>query len=152
MVRPLAITAVACLLTAACLVVPARAQDRAPASPRLELSAVIDGLSSNLAELEARHHDVVAAADGIARLYQDLSSEVERVAAAAQGLGPAASSRQMKGFLEAMARLQEMNMSFNLQYLALQNQMQAGNRRFTAISNIMKTRHDTAKNAIQNVR
>ena len=48
--------------------------------------------------------------------------------------------------------MQEMQMSFNLQYLELQQQMQDENRRFTMISNIMKTKHDTAKNSINNIR
>jgi hypothetical protein len=48
--------------------------------------------------------------------------------------------------------MQEMNQSFNLQYLQIQQQTQADNRQFTLLSNIMKTRHDTAKNAINNAR
>ena len=52
----------------------------------------------------------------------------------------------------ATRQLQELNQSFNLQYLTLQQKMQADNRQFTALSNIMKTKHDTAKNAISNVR
>lgn len=52
----------------------------------------------------------------------------------------------------AERRMQEMNHSFNLQYLQLQQKMQADNRRFTLMSNIMKTKHDTAKNAINNIR
>ena len=43
-------------------------------------------------------------------------------------------------------------MSFNLQYLQLQSQMQHEKRSYTAISNIMKTKHDTVKNSISNVR
>lgn len=50
------------------------------------------------------------------------------------------------------ARYQELQMSFNLQYLQLQSQMQHENRSYTAVSNIMKTKHDTAKNSISNVR
>ena len=46
----------------------------------------------------------------------------------------------------------ETNASFNLQYLQLQSQMQRENRSYTAISNIMKTKHDTVKNSISNVR
>jgi len=46
----------------------------------------------------------------------------------------------------------EMNQSFNLQYLGLQQAMQDENRRFTLVSNIMKNKHDTAKNAINNIR
>lgn len=46
----------------------------------------------------------------------------------------------------------ETQASFNLQYLQLQSQMQHENRSYTAISNIMKTKHDTVKNSISNVR
>jgi hypothetical protein len=54
--------------------------------------------------------------------------------------------------LNATRQMQETQMSFNLQYLQLQSQMQAENRSYTAISNIMKTKHDTAKSSISNVR
>jgi hypothetical protein len=46
----------------------------------------------------------------------------------------------------------ETAMSFNLQYLQLQSQMQSENRSYTAVSNIMKTKHDTVKNSISNIR
>ena len=54
--------------------------------------------------------------------------------------------------LRATQALQETQMSFNLQYLQLQSQMQEENRSFTAVSNIMKTKHDTVKNSISNIR
>jgi hypothetical protein len=54
--------------------------------------------------------------------------------------------------LNATKQMQEAQMSFNLQYLQLQSQMQHENRSYTAISNIMKTKHDTVKNSISNVR
>jgi hypothetical protein len=43
-------------------------------------------------------------------------------------------------------------MSFNLQYLQLQSRMEQENRQFTTVSNVMKTRHDTVKNSISNIR
>jgi len=46
----------------------------------------------------------------------------------------------------------EMQESFNLQYLQLQQNMQQQNRQFTLVSNIMKVKHDTAKGAINNIR
>ncbi len=46
----------------------------------------------------------------------------------------------------------EMQESFNLQYLQLQQDMQQQNRQFTMISNIMKVKHDTARSAINNIR
>jgi hypothetical protein len=46
----------------------------------------------------------------------------------------------------------ETQMSFNLLYLQLQSQMQHENRSYTALSNIMRTKHDTVKNSISNIR
>jgi hypothetical protein len=46
----------------------------------------------------------------------------------------------------------EFQMPFSVQYLMLQEQMQRENREFTMISNIMKTKHDTVKNSISNIR
>ena len=54
--------------------------------------------------------------------------------------------------LDATKRMQETQMSFDLQYLQLQSQMQHENRSYTAISDIMKTKHDTVKNSISNMR
>ncbi len=39
----------------------------------------------------------------------------------------------------------------NMQFLVLQNQMQQENQRFSTLSNVMKTRHDTASNTIRNM-
>lgn len=55
-------------------------------------------------------------------------------------------------FVRALIEMQEMQMSFNLRYLQLQNSMQDDSRRFTALSNIMKTKHETVKNTIGNIR
>jgi len=62
------------------------------------------------------------------------------------------SSGSQDQLLNATKKMQETQMSFNLQYLQLQSQMQHENRTYTAISNIMKTKHDTVKNSISNVR
>lgn len=43
-------------------------------------------------------------------------------------------------------------MSSNAQYPQVQSSMQRENSQFTAVSNIMKTKHDTVKNSISNVR
>ncbi len=56
------------------------------------------------------------------------------------------------GLMQATQGMQEMQMSFNLQYLQLQNEMQNENRSFTMVSNIMKTKHDTVKNSISNLK
>ncbi len=43
-------------------------------------------------------------------------------------------------------------MSFNLQYLMLQDKISQENKQFSMLSNIMKNKHDTAKNSINNIR
>ncbi len=56
---------------------------------------------------------------------------------------------QMMSSTKSMAEFQA---SFNLQYLQLQEKMQQDTRQFNLVSNIMKTKHDAAKNALNNVR
>jgi len=53
---------------------------------------------------------------------------------------------------KTFSELQRLLTQFNMQYLQIQSQMQNENRSYTAISNIMKTKHDTVKNSISNVR
>lgn len=43
-------------------------------------------------------------------------------------------------------------MQDNMAFLELQQQMQSENRQFTMLSNVLKARHETAKNSINNIR
>lgn len=52
----------------------------------------------------------------------------------------------------ATQQMQEMNQNFNLQYLQLQEKMQSESREFTAMSNVIKTKSDTAKNSLSNLK
>jgi hypothetical protein len=63
-----------------------------------------------------------------------------------------ATRQHLLQLLQQCKDLREMNQSFNLQYLTLQQNMQDESRRFTLLSNIMKSKHDGAKNAISNLR
>jgi hypothetical protein len=67
-------------------------------------------------------------------------------------IGDASGGSGQDQLLAATKQMQETQMSFNLQYLQLQSQMQNENRSYTAVSNIMKTKHDTVKNSISNIR
>ena len=53
--------------------------------------------------------------------------------------------------LAATRALQQESQTFNLQYLQLQEAMQRESREFTALSNVMKVKHDSAKAAINNI-
>ena len=129
------------------------------ASPIQQIVAAHERTRAQLAPADRRLLDSLAdrlrvALPKNARLPEDARS---LIAAAARGaLSPAEvgaladdSSAQL---LQATQQMQETQMSFNLQYLQLQSQMQNENRAYTAVSNIMKTKHDTVKNSIGNVR
>ena len=53
--------------------------------------------------------------------------------------------------MDATRALQQEAQSFNLQYLQLQESMQKESREFTALTNVMKVKHDSAKSAINNI-
>ena len=52
----------------------------------------------------------------------------------------------------ATQQMQELNQNFNMQYLMLQEKMQQESRQFTVVSNVMKVKHDTARNALSNLK
>ena len=72
--------------------------------------------------------------------------------AAAGAAGPGTGTGGAEGdVLEATRALQQEARTFNLQYLQLQEGMQKESREFTALSNVMKVKHDSAKAAINNI-
>ncbi len=71
------------------------------------------------------------------------------------GTSPSAGSGTTSGggdIMEATRALQAEAQTFNLQYLQLQEAMQRESREFTALTNVMKVKHDSAHAAIQNIR
>jgi hypothetical protein len=85
----------------------------------------------------------------IAKLAERWSA---KLAAYEQKLNELEASGDTTRLKAAAKEMQEMTQAFNLQYLQLQSNMQDENRQFTMVSNIMKSKHDTAKNSINNIR
>jgi len=139
----------------------------APAG-RSEALQAVDDASAQLAELEKIHARTVELNAELSKLYETLSKKAAEVgklgesAGLGKGAGMSAGGNAVGGaavggssqeqLLQATKQMQETQMSFNLQYLQLQNQMENENRQFTVVSNVMKTKHDTVKNAINNIR
>jgi hypothetical protein len=70
------------------------------------------------------------------------------------GTAPTAAGSAPAGEADVMASaraLQAESAAFNAQYLQLQEAMQRENREYTALSNVMKVKHDTARAAIGNI-
>ena len=106
-----------------------------------------EGLQQNLSTLESTSANMSRWNEELARKMKEFSEKsmhlYERIKTSVD---------TQSALFEATKEMQEMQMSFNLQYLNLQNQMQNENRQFTMVSNIMKTKHDTVKNSISNIR
>jgi hypothetical protein len=68
------------------------------------------------------------------------------------GGGMASTGNGQQDMMNNVKQMQEMQMSFSMQYLGLQEKMQNENRQYTTVSNVLKTKHDTVKNSINNVR
>lgn len=126
---------------------PARQSATAISHSKADALRSLDELSANLAKLEESHAKIVDLTAKMSQLFESLrqkAADTAKLAANAGNLPP--------DLKQSLQNLQESQMSFNLQYLQLQNSMQNENRQFTMVSNIMKTKHDTVKNSISNIR
>jgi cell division protein FtsB len=123
---------------------PALAQEP-NARLKQELLVSVDELQRSLAEMEKSH-------EALARLNAELVRRIEHLQDESASSLKEIERKISPDALPLVRQLQETQMSFNMQYLGLQQKMQDESRRFTVMSNIMKTKHETAKNAISNIR
>ncbi len=65
---------------------------------------------------------------------------------------PGADVRGVGGQPPSIERVLDQNADQNLYFLGLQERISQENRAFTAVSNVLKARHETVKNAIGNIR
>ena len=79
------------------------------------------------------------------------AAEQRKLVASVQQLVDSRNAARLNAGSDA-AKLKQAETAFDLQYLQLKSRMQHENRSYTAISKIMKTKHDTVKNSISNVR
>lgn len=80
-----------------------------------------------------------------------VEARLERIFEARHATVAATGGSSQSQLMQATQGMQEQQMSFNMQYLQLQNSMQNDNRQFTLVSNILQTKHDTVKNTISNI-
>jgi chorismate mutase len=130
-------------------------QSRKPRLAGLDPAAVkaIDEMGPVLVQLEASRQTLMQAVGELEGLYAKLSEKAAEVAKrAVEARKAKAPGKATDKLFEATKEMQEMQQSFNLQYLMLQNKISHENRQFSMVSNIMKNKHDTAKNSINNIR
>jgi len=145
----------AALLIALAAAGPGRGQTRTAPLPKTgltpEAKKAIQTVGDDMTQLVDAHGRYVRASRDAEALTAKLLAGVREVTKLAADAGKTGPARENKLF-EAIRKMEEMSQSFNLQYLQLQQQMQDEDRRFTLVGNIMKNKHDTAKNAINNIR
>ena len=107
-------------------------------------------LQKNLKKLETQKQQLLRLMQEYDQLQTTVLTQITSVENAYNATD--AVKNKVDAKLNATKEMQETQMSYNLQYLQLQSQMQHENRSYTAISNIMKTKHDTVKNSISNIR
>lgn len=140
------VAAAALLLLLPAAAVGQRSEKAAPGANAGAVQA-LDAVAAAEADVLASHERLMQGNAQLAKLFEALSARVRELSKVSTDKGQASGDMMAR-----MQQLQEMNQSFNLQYLALQENMQNESRRFSLLSNIMKTKHDTAKNSIGNLR
>lgn len=114
---------------------------------RIQAIQSLDESSNSFQQLQQIHEKMFQMSEEQAIIYSALSKKIEDLSKLAVQKGTSQAE-----LMQATKNLQETQMSFNLQYLQLQNSMQNENRQFTMVSNVMKTKHATAKNIISNIK
>jgi hypothetical protein len=113
---------------------------------KTRLLQILNELKADQEKLVKRHEVLFANTAKLCSLFESLHRQFEKSSLPYQRRS---STQESAAPTRAM---QEMNRNFSLQYLALQQKIQQENREFTALSNVMKARHDAAKNALNNIR
>ena len=109
-------------------------------------------VSTTAAQLDSLHANMMALNRKMSALYQTLSAKVASVGKLAASSGASSSGSSSSDLMQATQQMQEMQMSFNLQYLQLQEQMQNDSRQYTVLSNVLKSRYDTMKGILANLK
>jgi hypothetical protein len=116
-------------------------------SARRDALHAFDDVSATVAQLDTVHANMMVLDGKMSALYRALSAKVASVSKLAASSGTSSSD-----LMQATQQMQQMQMSFNLQYLALQEQMQNDAREYTALSNVLKARYDTMKGILANIK
>jgi hypothetical protein len=113
------------------------------------LKGISQGLAGAIQEATQAREAMDKCATNLEKCLRDLSLAMNRHHSKLTALLTQASVRPESG---AIAEILHVQAAFNGEYLRLHSQMQQENMRYTTVSNILKTKHDTVKNSINNVR
>lgn len=119
---------------------------------RAEAVKAMEDLSASMEKQSETFTRYADASQKVAALYSALDAHATKLAKLVNQCSHGCPKETQSQLESATKDMQAAQMSFNLQYLNLQSQMQAENRSYQAVHTIMKTKHDTVKNSISNIR
>ena len=79
-------------------------------------------------------------------------SNIKNLTASLSGIEEILAGLESKEKNAALSELNNKMAAMNMQFLALQESLNAAGKQYSSISNVLKTRHDTVKNSIGNIR
>jgi hypothetical protein len=134
------------------VVAPTADRKTAPSSFGATLRAAAAGAAEGLSAAASLLAPIAPAGMVLAGAVRGVAQSAATGARGALAAAPSSAGGTGGGdSFEAARLLQQEGQSFNLRYLELQERLQRETREFTALSNVMKVRHDAARAAIQNV-
>ena len=123
---------------------------------QLRATATMDTVAQDIAALDVSNAGIVESAEGVAAMYAELSAGITELARVADRLVAESAQRgaaiRLQQLTTAVEGLQQQMLDMNMQFLALQNQMQMESRQYNTVSNALKVRHDSAMGAIRNMK
>lgn len=131
-----------------------RVRAQLSASDRSDLDKLTARVRQELFAAPLRGNLLSSAAQIVGRTIPGLTAP-EAASLAEFTLGGIAAATQggaQAGLLSAARKMHEAQIGFNQQFLQLKVKLQSESQSFTAISGIMRTKHDTVKNSIGNIR
>jgi hypothetical protein len=112
-----------------------------------QLSATIEDLQRNLLSMDDSSESISHINEESTQIVNDFCKKILSLLKSIEKLAD-----KKEDLLNAINQIILMQHKFNLQYCQLQDKMQNENRKYTTISNVMKTKHDAAKSTINNIR
>lgn len=124
---------------------------------KTQAAVAVDSMAADLAALDASNAEILAAAEGLASLFTQMSADFEKAVTAADRLRRTSQPHtQATGYqddlIRAVDNMQKLQAELQAQFLALQNQIQQQSRQYQTISNALQARHQIAMNSIRNMK
>jgi hypothetical protein len=126
------------------------ATERKTAKVEQRSFGAVMGMTANIALRGVEVGATVVGGPLVGAAVRGVTGPLSSAVAGQAGLGGQAGDEQST--LDQVKAMQAQAQDFNLQFLALQEEVQMENRRFTTVSNVLKAKHETAKAAVQNIR